>query len=453
MTPKPPQQSSFSEVSGLLSQHSELGLAPASLRIRTVATRTANKWYNFASSVTLVDDSHRLERVVELRNDVMLVETSLPLNGPLHEDDLRRGLSHWRELLATEHGFQFNSTVYLYRHYTDLRDGARPRWCADLTENLQDRPSYQAPSGPFLSKSEQLFAPDLARLASMWLGESRWLQQTTLAHAYSLTIPDRRAELVSLEAEADHLSVTIRRLCSDALNCCVTAESFAGSSRTFIEEISDTKVGFRLPFAVQGLQVWLTLEDGYPLDHYNESPRSASWGNERSLYNAPARETAHLSAISQALAGGETSTVEFKPYIRLRRRDKKADEVLEAICAFANAAGGDIYLGVTDYGEPVGIENELHHEYDKDHSGDLQRVQDAYVRDIRKLLNEGLLPAAMPEVQWHDIAHRLILQVRVQPSQQPSSLISTGEVFRRVGATNRKVRPIDLTAPGADPMS
>ena len=51
--------------------------------------------------------------------------------------------------------------------------------------------------------------------------------------------------------------------------------------------------------------------------------------------------------ISDLIAGGEGATVEFKRSL--------ARDVGRELCAFANAAGGTVLVGVTDAGEIVGV--------------------------------------------------------------------------------------------------
>lgn len=445
MTTRPPRQTSFSELARLLGHFKELGFDNASLLVRTVATKTADKWYNFGTSVSLTDDHEPFERVIRLRNDVALVEFVVLLDANLSDETLMHFLARWRHLLDIERDFTFQSNVYLHRFYSDPRVGAIPGWHADLSENLPDRPSFPLPDGPFLNEKEQIFGSDLPHLAAIWLGDDYWAQQHSLTHNYRIRIPDRRAKLVALEADDQRLTVTIERNTLEPLHCCVIPISFSGQSHQLVKKVEATQSMFEFPFSVQAIQVWVTLDDGYPLDHYNESPTRASWGSDKSLYNAPPRTGALLHAITDALNGGETETVEFKPYIKLRQRDKKADELWKVVCAFANANGGDLYIGVNDYGEPIGIDRDLRTEYGKDCSGDVQSMQDAYVRDLKKLLNEGLAPAAMPEFKWHDIAHRLVLQACVHRSSTLVHLIVNGEMFKRIGATNRKLRPSDIS--------
>src|SRR5690606_31480849 len=53
------------------------------------------------------------------------------------------------------------------------------------------------------------------------------------------------------------------------------------------------------------------------------------------------------------LKSGESATVEFKPYVRLRENAEKSDEIVETIIAMSNARGGRILIGVNDHGVPT----------------------------------------------------------------------------------------------------
>ena len=65
---------------------------------------------------------------------------------------------------------------------------------------------------------------------------------------------------------------------------------------------------------------------------------------------------------------------------------------------------------------------------------------------VRSLLREKLAPEVSLSFEWHQIALHEILEVRVGASNSLVSLIESGEIFRRVGATNRKIRPDDAIA-------
>lgn len=63
------------------------------------------------------------------------------------------------------------------------------------------------------------------------------------------------------------------------------------------------------------------------------------------------REGAAMATLSEDLSEGEGLRIEF-----MRRFPEQARDLAEEIAAFASVQGGTIYLGITDEGEPVGLE-------------------------------------------------------------------------------------------------
>jgi len=57
-----------------------------------------------------------------------------------------------------------------------------------------------------------------------------------------------------------------------------------------------------------------------------------------------------ISKLETTIAVGETVAVEFK-----RCGGKIEADTYETVCSFLNRFGGDIYLGVEDNGEVVGV--------------------------------------------------------------------------------------------------
>lgn len=222
--------------------------------------------------------------------------------------------------------------------------------------------------------------------------------------------------------------------------CSVIRSSYAGQVFHDAVAFENDQATVELPFTAENLEVWIILPDGYMLDHCEETPHRSTWGPVGSLLNAPNKT--NLQAIGAALAGGENDSVEFKPYIKVRPRDKKAYEILRAVSGFANMRGGDLYIGVNDAAEAEGIETDLNRDYGEQNR-DLEMRQAAYEKDLRKLINERTSPTLPIEFHWHDIAHHAILQVRIPQSPIPVHISEAGEMYRRAGATNKKWRAVD----------
>lgn len=164
------------------------------------------------------------------------------------------------------------------------------------------------------------------------------------------------------------------------------------------------------------------------------------------MYNGPAMMTRHWPAAVALIDGGEGQRVEFKPYVKLSPRDPKSIELVITACAFANSVGGSLLIGVTDHGLPKGVNGGWMKAYGGECRSDVDCLRNAYARDVRQLLREKLVPEISLSFEWHQVALNEILEVRVAPADGLVSLVESGEIFKRVGATNRKMRPDGATA-------
>jgi ATP-dependent DNA helicase RecG len=127
------------------------------------------------------------------------------------------------------------------------------------------------------------------------------------------------------------------------------------------------------------------------------------------------------SKLQKLLAEGEGQKLEFK--------EKFQSEAIEAICAFSNAEGGVILIGVTDNGEPLGVQ-----------------VGRKTLEDWANQINAGLDPrikvdmAPLPEILDNQ---RQIVEI-VVPQSQSSVVSFNGRFFKRVGKTNQRMTGEDI---------
>jgi ATP-dependent DNA helicase RecG len=198
--------------------------------------------------------------------------------------------------------------------------------------------------------------------------------------------------------------------------------------------------------SVKKLDLWVLAADGQWLDRYYEDESRVSWGP--SLYNQPRRTTDEpFASLQLALDQGETESVEFKEWIRAVARDGKTIEILKTAVAFANVHGGDIYIGVDDDAQVCGVKDWLNRDYGSRIQASSSEQQDAYVKDLRRLLNDGTTPSTNATFDWIDAAGLLVLRIRIPGgSEGPYALVENGDLYVRRGATNRKARPAELVA-------
>ncbi len=420
----------------------------AYLQIRTVTIRHGGLWWNHATTIVLEPGNAPGPHAVVTIRDVACVEVIVPLAGDLTVEAFKSAITGWRRIIGARPASEFQEPVSVDRQSSRPPQIPYPEWTCRLHELVTNTPSGTHPSGPFLAPEHHIFAPDVERLTADWLGEPFWASRTNLTYEYRLRIQDRRARLLELTAEGNGVTVTVEAMTPEPLYCGALVKTLAGNEQTHVAPVVASKAHFDLGESVQNFSTWVMLGDGQPLDSYEETPRLATWGAERALFNRPrSSDVAARTPLDVALMGGETQNVEFKPFIRLNPREKKSDELLETVCAFSNADGGSVFLGVTDYADPVGIDTDLRKLYGQRCAADAECLKDSYAKDLKRLFQEGLIPAIIPAFVWHELAHRWILAILVGASDSYVCLGRTGEIFKRVGATNRKVRTIDIATP------
>jgi Putative DNA-binding domain len=438
-----PRVTTFSDLAAILGGFKDVGFHAWSLRVRTVAFKLKDTWYNYATSAALVDGDQTNDKVVPMRDSVLLLDWTEPVKNGLTAHELTARLTHWRTALEMSSAVTFQEHVDLRRNSSDFRSSTWPHWSTQLHEQGGNHLSGPMPDGPYFGPKDRVFGQDIPWLAAQFLGESRFSSQQNAPNEYVLRISDRRARISRLHVESNTLHVEVDNPAQCRLYCSVFATSFAGEAFRDAPCFQANRVSVEFPFSVENLEVWIILEDGDLIDRYEETPHRSTWGAAVSLFNAPRK--ARLHAIGNALANGENDSVEFKPYIKLLPRDKKAFEVLRAVSGFANMGGGDLYVGVNDATEPVGIETDLNRDYGEKNR-DVTSQQAAYEKALRKLINEGTTPTLPVEFHWHDFAHRTILQIRIPQSTVPVHIVETGEIYRRAGGNNKKWRPVDALA-------
>ena len=108
----------------------------------------------------------------------------------------------------------------------------------------------------------------------------------------------------------------------------------------------------------------------------------------------------------------ETKDVEYK--------ERFTDRAMEAICAFANSAGGTLYIGISDNGEVIGVDlsNEM-----------IKEMADKIVSKL----------GIHPEIEIEEREGKEVIKISVKPSLVPISF--NGRYYERVGNTTREMNP------------
>lgn len=122
--------------------------------------------------------------------------------------------------------------------------------------------------------------------------------------------------------------------------------------------------------------------------------------------------------IPTLISQGETEFVEFKSSLRHDYRQVKTDKnlehiILKSIAGFLNAKGGTLLIGVNDYGEILGLENDYLTLKKKNKDGFQQRL----ITLISNEFGKDICPKV--HVSFHTLAHKEICTLLVEPAHRP----------------------------------
>jgi len=418
---------------------------PDTLSVKTVLVEVGDgDWTHFATvlRVGFAPTATGDDMVDRPAGRARLIAADMECESVTNGEQLREVLTTWR-LLASAGPLDFQQTAMVNQWPSRNRWTPTPCWRAELHENA-GRSAIALPPGPFLVVETAQYAPVLGSLAAEWLGDELFREANTVANAYVVILPDRRAFFETLEAEGNELRVQVRVSDRGTLNCGYEWRDFDGVSHTGATPVRGGGATIHFARAVRTLRLDLIGPDGDGRDQYQEGPGYGSWG--QSLFNEDARvEDPGRVALRQALEQGEGQLVEFKSWIAVRPRDEKSREFLETAVAFANAQGGVLYIGVTDNAELDGVERWLRKVYGKRHGESVGKMRDAYVMDLRRILAEAVMPPIAPTFEWVHHGGLLLLRIVIPRGQdQPHYLIETNQFWVRKGATNRKAHREEL---------
>lgn len=156
----------------------------------------------------------------------------------------------------------------------------------------------------------------------------------------------------------------------------------------------------------------------------------------------------HDPELLELLQGGETHLVEFKSSIRYGYEEDRYNKYLKwaitkTVAGFLNADGGNLFIGVDDDGNVLGLENDL-----DTFRGDVDLP--GYEGHLRGLLERRLTPSSqnLVGVAFPRLESRAVCHVRVEPSPRPVLADHRGETrfYARNGARTLKLLEEELAA-------
>ena len=152
--------------------------------------------------------------------------------------------------------------------------------------------------------------------------------------------------------------------------------------------------------------------------------------------------------IQELMVRGETNRVEFKETGRKNvhsgRSDSKIEwSVVKTICAFANAAGGTLLVGVDDSGRPTGIE--------ADYDFVKSKNQDGWHRWLMDLIRHRIDPktAAEVKIKFQTVGDNTVARIDVPKGTRPTfarpfSGPSSQVFFARMGPATHTLEGADM---------
>jgi ATP-dependent DNA helicase RecG len=124
--------------------------------------------------------------------------------------------------------------------------------------------------------------------------------------------------------------------------------------------------------------------------------------------------------IKNLIKQGESVQLEFKEVVR-------KEDIAKTLCAFLNAEGGTLLLGVQDDGKVIGVENAGKHEL-----------------ELKQYLFKSIIPEAPITVSVEKIGAKEIISVKVWNGSKPPYIFN-GEIFFRRGSRTVKASSIEIS--------
>jgi hypothetical protein len=447
MFPRTRHRYQLSELVSLLGNLRNGDGTPPIVEVRTVAARGGNEqWFNLGTTVRLIHERDWNPAPTTIGMDgVLLLSQTTPAERISSVEDLCGLITQWRKEVGTGHNFPFQQDVSITHYSARNRWIQTPGWVCDLYEQDPDRGNYSGPSGPFLYSPHNIFAESIEALAVEWLRLPGETSQSSLRHSYQVIVPDHRGQIDDIHVAEDSITVSIHTGSSQDVGplFCASKVVVSGEISRLVKKVEDGSATFDFPDSATEVAFWLLTAEGEWLDHYSENQFSTA-PSFSALAQPRLEDDPAFTQLQDALASGETNQIEFKPYIKITRGNDKAEEILKAVIAFSNSGGGVLYIGINDDVEPIGVDPAIKKDYAGECHGSDTEMEQAYVRDLRKLISEGVDPNPVFTPEWTSFAHHRILKIHVRRgANRPYALASSGDIFVRTGANNRKLRQAD----------
>jgi hypothetical protein len=256
-------------------------------------------------------------------------------------------------------------------------------------------------------------------------------------------LPDYRIRIREIVGEHEELTVKTEKndsLIGARLHCLADG---AQERQEISKPINGADITLQLTSRVDQLEtirIFITHPTDGLIDSYEQVP---TYHSGRTRWLAGARRDDRRDIVEE-IGKGEGPNLEFKPFIRIGKGEKKEAEVIRAAIAFANAGGGAILFGVNNLGEIEGIEKDL-----PAFAPTLESVAAAeqYGRQLRAMLNDATNRRLELQSTVVEIANHILLRLyvaEVPARDKPVWKIGTNDIWIRSGSTNSRPDPVTI---------
>lgn len=412
---------------------------------RTILVRdeAVAAWVHLAS-VFIVGEAANPEPVEATIGALRLLSGSLDCTDFATDRQLVEALRYWHPLVDKVVDVGDYQSPFCYWVPSRNSWGAEPCWQVSINGTSNLRIPADAGPGPYFDSLSGFGATNMRALGEQWLGLRDMPEVSSVAAPLvRLIVQDHRPRIGALT-----LSETEVRLAAaaatedDVLFARFECGDFDGTVHRKAAKLAGPTASFDPGRTIRELRVELWTANNELLDEFIEDDRGSTWG-ESVLNPGASHSSESARGLEMALLHGENEAVEFKPLVQMRDGTKRA-EILETIVAFANRAGGNLYLGVNDNLEIVGTSKDLHGLW-RDESSSLPEMRDKYERELKQVVGQAVAPSLILRTKWISYANEWVLCVEVPfGSDPPYSLVSNHKVMIRRGGNNVSASRADL---------
>jgi hypothetical protein len=364
------------------------------------------------------------------------------------------------DLLTAEECLSFVASLqYGHASFGDilLRRHQNPQWttvpvavnndsmaCAGYVIGLRfGQDLNQIPLGTLLAP-DQPYYPNVYEAARDWLPFPVYHGENDGRHGQVFfLLPETRAFITgAVFSEQETLSITVDGTDIDRLSLLIKGAYWIGKSiHHFENEVRESKAVLVVPADADRLEYYLLDRTGVIYGFHKEDRYSQFRSNGNVLGSVKHK----LDQVRDAANKGEGMRIEFKPFVDLESKRKpdskktKLDEIVRTVAAFANTAGGHIYLGIEDDCSITGIDNKLN-EWAK--SAIDESVINRYLGALRSEITGRLNEEVTLELSYARIDGVLVAIIEVPLAlRKPVSIRQDNHLYARRGANNRQVPP------------